>query len=504
MIRIISITNSNLRSMAEEGIPLRLSAICLILFFCLSSSSALSDEEKAVTPIASTWYEELAAQGDVDAKFSLGMMSETGWSVPVDLKKAVRWYREAAQDGHAEAQLRLGMLYYLGLGSNQSKLKGESWVRKAAKQGNKFAESLNNQLFDVAHSDSIDTVKILRDARKVYLEDERKAVPALERSIKLAKQKSEIQEREKAETTIRERREERKQQQVVVEAKRPNDVVSKKVPVKEKKTERIESVVPEFVEKESVQENRTLAQGNIETIRLQAKQGQASAQYNLGRMYELGIKIPVDKKEALGWYEKAAAQGYPDAEYRLAIALLYGIGVEKDDSLGRSWLASAAKHGHQVAGNLMQKITKDTGVLRSGQSIVVDWYLERAIVGDAESALRLGKIYEYGWGALPDTNEAAKWYQKAIMLGSKEANELLQKLSANLAQGGNVTAQRQGGLITKSTLPSNWIAYLIAILVAGFIFFSPALLKKQKQRQESDSLALEKANYHREEPPFNV
>jgi len=98
-------------------------AIAVGLLLGLLSFHAYAEEGHTLEtrPAASLWYRELAAQGDVDAKYNLGMMNETGWSVPVDLKGAVKWYRDAAKHGHAEAQLRLGMLYYLGLGAKKSK-----------------------------------------------------------------------------------------------------------------------------------------------------------------------------------------------------------------------------------------------------------------------------------------------------------------------------------------------------------------------------------------------
>ncbi|WP_455217114.1 tetratricopeptide repeat protein [Kaarinaea lacus] len=485
--------------------------IVYLVLTCFLFSAPAHAEDVSTKPAAFVWYEELAAQGDLDAKFSLGMMCETGWGVPVDLKLANRWYREAAKEGHGEAQLRLGMMYYLGLGGNQSQLKGESWIRKSAAQGNKLASSLNEKLLTGETAGTIDTVKVLGDVRKVYLQDEKKALPELERLIQLAKQEIKIKEQAREKSTIRERREERKENQAIVASAGPekadSEVVTKQPAVikkptsdKKKKIERIESVIPEFVDKESVEENRTLAKGNIETIRLQAEKGQASAQYNLGRMYEMGIKLPVDKKQALSWYEKSASQGYPDAEYRLALALLYGINIEKDETQGRKWLASAAKHGHQVAENLMKKISSGERLLKTGQSVVVDWYLEKAIVGDAQSALNLGKIYEHGWGVMPDTREAGKWYKRAVSSGSQEASQLLKQLATGLAQNPAGSQASGPGMISHSALPSNWIAYIIAMLVAGFIFFSPMLLNKQKQKSEFQDL--DKNVQHREEPPF--
>ena len=40
-----------------------------------------------------------------------------------------------------------------------------------------------------------------------------------------------------------------------------------------------------------------------------AEQGYGHAQDNLGYMYEHGVGVPTDYREALKWYQKAAAQG---------------------------------------------------------------------------------------------------------------------------------------------------------------------------------------------------
>jgi len=42
--------------------------------------------------------------------------------------------------------------------------------------------------------------------------------------------------------------------------------------------------------------------------------GSSLAQYELGRMYQHGIGVRTDLKEAISWYEKAAAQGDKKSE----------------------------------------------------------------------------------------------------------------------------------------------------------------------------------------------
>jgi TPR repeat protein len=52
----------------------------------------------------------------------------------------------------------------------------------------------------------------------------------------------------------------------------------------------------------------------VQWYRKGAKQGNDTAQYNLGVMYENGEGIPQDYKKAVEWYSKAAKQGNSDAQ----------------------------------------------------------------------------------------------------------------------------------------------------------------------------------------------
>ena len=58
-----------------------------------------------------------------------------------------------------------------------------------------------------------------------------------------------------------------------------------------------------------------------------AEQGDARAQYNLGRVYEYGAQ---DFKEAVKWYRLAAEQGYASARYNLGVMFCEGPGVTQD------------------------------------------------------------------------------------------------------------------------------------------------------------------------------
>ena len=76
--------------------------------------------------------------------------------------------------------------------------------------------------------------------------------------------------------------------------------------------------------------------------RASAEQGDASAQYNLGVMYDDGLGVPLDDAEALRWYHLAAEQGHATAQHNLGVMYGTGEGVPQDNIGAHMWLNLAA------------------------------------------------------------------------------------------------------------------------------------------------------------------
>ncbi len=83
-----------------------------------------------------------------------------------------------------------------------------------------------------------------------------------------------------------------------------------------------------------------------------AEQGDASAQSNLGLMYDKGKGVPQDYKTAMKWYTLAAEQGYADAQYNLGLMYGLGQGVKKDYVYAHMWGNIAASNGNENGGKL--------------------------------------------------------------------------------------------------------------------------------------------------------
>ena len=76
-----------------------------------------------------------------------------------------------------------------------------------------------------------------------------------------------------------------------------------------------------------------------------AEGGDTTAQWNLGVMYDTGVGVPQDYKEAVKWYTKAAEQGDVDAQNNLGAMFDNGEGVVQDYKEAFKWFTKAAEQG---------------------------------------------------------------------------------------------------------------------------------------------------------------
>ena len=112
-----------------------------------------------------------------------------------------------------------------------------------------------------------------------------------------------------------------------------------------------------------------------------AKEGHIDSQFNLGVMYEQGIGVTKNDKEAVFWYEKAAAQGSSAAQYNLGVLYENGHGTVVDFAKANDLYRKASLQGDALAvGNLGMlyirgdgvKVNKVAGVALLLQSATMD------------------------------------------------------------------------------------------------------------------------------------
>jgi hypothetical protein len=130
-----------------------------------------------------------------------------------------------------------------------------------------------------------------------------------------------------------------------------------------------------------------------------AERGDASAQSNLGVMYEQGRGVAQNYREAMRWFRLAAVQGNASAQSNLGVMYYKGQGIAQDYGEATKWYRLAAEQRNP------------------------------------EAQFNLGVMYEEGRGVAQDRVRAHMWYNLAAAVASDQNGKL---------------AARNRDLITKS------------------------------------------------------
>jgi len=116
-----------------------------------------------------------------------------------------------------------------------------------------------------------------------------------------------------------------------------------------------------------------ISAADVQTLKTQAAQGNASAQYDIGWLYAIGLGVPKDNAMAQHWWEQAAALG--DVRTQVALGVMY--------------------RDQQDYGQAEQ------------------WFEKAAAQGEAYAQLNLGGLHETGQGVQQDYVHSYMWYRLA-------------------------------------------------------------------------------------------
>jgi TPR repeat protein len=83
----------------------------------------------------------------------------------------------------------------------------------------------------------------------------------------------------------------------------------------------------------------------FQDTKARAQEGDATAENNLGAMYEHGLWVTKDEADAVRWYRKAAEQGDACAQVNLGWMYENGHGVALDPAEAVRWYRMAADRG---------------------------------------------------------------------------------------------------------------------------------------------------------------
>jgi TPR repeat protein len=134
------------------------------------------------------------------------------------------------------------------------------------------------------------------------------------------------------------------------------------------------------------------------SLETKARQGDAAAQYLLGKRYFDTAVSAHDHTRAARLIRTSADQGYAKAQTALGLLYVNGLGVTKSYEEAVKWLGRAANQGYSVAQN------------------------------------ELGVMYAKGRGVTWNLDQAAKWFRLAAAQGSEVARKNLELAEAGKAK----------------------------------------------------------------------
>lgn len=177
-----------------------------------------------------------------------------------------------------------------------------------------------------------------------------------------------------------------------------------------------------------------------------ARQGNPSAQRDLGYCYVNGLGVEQNIEKAFSWLIKAANQD--DADAQDLLGTLY-MRTHNDYHNAFKWCSKAAEKGH-VKGQY------HVGVLYESCSDLLDlqkavqWFTKAAHKGYNQAQYKLGLCYMHGCGVAQNKAEGFKWLLKGAEGGDNRAQYLVGSYYVNAIEGAHeevVNVDVQKGLM---------------------------------------------------------
>lgn len=428
-------------------------------------------------------YLKAAEQDFAPAQVKIGLMFFTGKEIPQDYNEAVNWFKKSAEQGILETQKKLGVMYSNGIGVIQDYKEAYKWSFLAAAQGDKDAIKSRDYIKEKLSAQEIVEIE---KAAAIIQQAAAKAVTTSNNNTKIDL-KSPKKLSAAPQTNLNQTDNLNTQEDELTRKAESGDANA-------------QYNLGEYYYKNAAQFNdRTLA---FRWYSKAAKQGHSDAQFELAKLYYLGLEtkekkkdsdtygeyetitvVPQNSRLALNFYRKAAEQGHPDAQYQLSEFYFNGLEMTEEIKGERSseydigktvtlvpvnymtaykWCLLAKKNGYDKEQAAQQQAAIEQYMTpaqkaKSNEFIVqetdVKQLLDKAQIGDVNAQYSLGLCYATGKDVIENKAEAAKWFGKvkenidSNSIEDIEANEPSKKIKILFAkafcsmEGGNLTAE---------------------------------------------------------------
>jgi hypothetical protein len=163
--------------------------------------------------------------------------------------------------------------------------------------------------------------------------------------------------------------------------------------------------------------------------------GSREAICNIGTLYQFGLGVPVEYKQTLALYEKAADNG----------PALNGIGMLYRDGLrivqSYSIRKGAASKGNDGYNSLGYAFKTGQGVNRNYNG-AMEWYTKSAETMNDTGQLNLGIMYLKGLGTEINEKLALYWLKKSVKYGNEKAQDYIDRIEGAGAYTSGMNLER--------------------------------------------------------------
>jgi len=313
--------------------------------------------------------------------------------VPRDYTEAVRWFRKAAEGGDDTGQLSLGTIYLVGQEVPQNPDEAARWLRKAAEQGNGAGQLGIGAIHFMGTG-------VPQDYLEAYV------------WLSLAYSRLGANERQQA-GSMRDKAAERLTAGQIQEAQR-----------------RVRGWKPTM---------SPSTKTSVGSVRKEAEQGDATAQFELGAAYRNGRGVSQDYAESVRWYRKAAELGNTAAQLQLGTDYDDGHGVSKDCTEAARWYLKAAEQGSARAQAKLGFLYHDGNGVPKNEAEALRWLRKAAEQGDAGGQMYIGTEYFKGEGLPRDSLAGYMWLTLAL---SHDGNKQVSEVRSSFASLSKMSAEQ--------------------------------------------------------------
>jgi TPR repeat protein len=155
------------------------------------------------------------------------------------------------------------------------------------------------------------------------------------------------------------------------------------------------------------------------------------AQCNLGALYQQGLGVPQDNRQAMKWFLSSAGQGDSLCQYNLGVLYLDDAAI-RDVEKARYWLGLAADQGHAAAQYKLGWLYSTSPEVTHDLSKAALWFRRAADQGEPFALFALGLMTANGEGAAQDSVAAYAFLSASARNGYPAALDARKELEASM------------------------------------------------------------------------